>query len=73
MRFFLRFQHSDMALKPLATLFTSPSAPTTPTPQSSADTCQLPRMYTQPLQTPLWGVPIEENKYRDQLPWLKRK
>ena len=69
-----------MALKPLSGLFTAPSAPTpaeptqtTPTPQSSADTCQLPRMYTQPLQTPQWGVPIEENKYRDQLPWLPRK
>ena len=69
-----------MALKPLSELFTAPTAPaagestpTTPTPQSSADTCQLPRMYTQPLQTPHWGVPIEENKYRDQLPWLKRK
>ena len=69
-----------MALKPLSGLFTAPTAPTpaeptqtTPTPQSSADTCQLSRMYTQPLETPQWGVPIEESKYRDQLPWLSQK
>ncbi len=65
-----------MALKPLSGLFTPPTAPkpakptqTTPTLESS--TCQLSRVYSQPLETPNWGAPINKNEqYRDVLPWL---
>ena len=61
-----------MALKPLSGLFTNPTAPPAgeSTPQSSTYTCQLPRMYSRPLETPQWGDPIETDRYRDALPWL---